>query len=287
MPADDKETREYKNEDLEKLFNKIKEMSLMNRHLILEIIDKSKYMGLEINLPNIEITLNNKVVELQHEFKRAGISIYGSHKDLGASFVGDAIIFDLIANYANRGIQNLICCFEEMKEVITNQTEKDQELEKNSPIKSFFLRARVFFATFRPIEQEKINSITSHLSEYREIDEQLWNYNLRDNIISSIVELIRYNKYSAQILPDLLEACVVPDLEKLGLPGLLPQLQQTLIEGYKKDVDNAKTTNKFSVKNYIPDFSNKSNNPSAYNPGNNQIKNKTPRDDKFPDDQEK
>lgn len=69
---------------------------------------------------------------------------------------------------------------------------------------------------------EKKESINSPLRDYREIDNQLWKYNLRDNIIPSIVRQIRDRGYSASTVHGLLEESVIPDLEKLGLADLIP-----------------------------------------------------------------
>ena len=185
------------------------------------------------------------------EFKEYGF--------IGSSFVGEAVIFDLI-NYASKGTQDLDDYNKTMKEVTDKQVKQVQGLEKASPVRRFFARIRNFFV---PVKQEEMTytpeeteSINSHLRDYREADNQLWKYNLRDNIVLSIVKKIRQQGEDAYTLPELLEESVIPDLEKLGLADLIPQLQQALIEEYKKDLPDPEI---YQVKEedmhlYVPDF---------------------------------
>jgi hypothetical protein len=187
--------------------------------------------------------------------------------------VGAAVIFDLI-NYASRGTQNLADYSEKMNEVTDK---KVQALEKAGPIRRFFAKTRSFFAKLRsffiPVKQEDMTytpeeteSINSPLRDYRETDNQLWQYNLEDNIVQALVNGIAGpqkfgdfdipHKYSASNVPGILEECVIPDLKKLGLEHLIPQLQEALIEEYKKDLPDSRI---YQVKDehlylYVPDF---------------------------------
>lgn len=181
---------------------------------------------------------------------------------VGTSFVGDAVIFDLIS-FASRGTQNLADYNKKMKKLTDKKVEQVQGLEKASPIRNLFGKIRKFFM---PIKQEDISytpeereAVNTHLSEYREIDNQLWKYNLRDNVVHSLVKQIRERGCQASGIPGLLEESVIPDLEKLGLGDLIPQLQQALIEEYKKDLPDPEI---YQVKEenlylYVPDFTRK------------------------------
>lgn len=267
MAIDSKQVREFEDKVKGLLFEKVGEISLKQHELISEIQDSSKYVDLESDLPNLGITFNNKLVELQHQFQNAGLSMYSQEfKDygfIGSSFVGEAVILDLI-NYASKGTQDLADYSKTMKEVTDKKVEKVQGLEKASPIRRIFAKIRNFFV---PVKQEDMTytteeteTINSHLRDYRETDNQLWKYNLRDNIIPSIVKQIRDRGYGAYTVPGLLEESIIPDLEKLGLSDLIPQLQQTLIEEYKKDLPDPEI---YQVKDedlylYVPDFTRKS-----------------------------
>ena len=133
-----------------------------------------------------------------------------------------------------------------------------------SPVRRLFERIRNFFVPVRQEEleytQEETDLVNSHLSDYKETDNQLWKYNLRDNIVPSIVNKVREQGYEAYTVPGLLEECVIPDLEKLGLADLIPQLQQKLIEEYKKDLPDSEIykVSKEDMHLYVPDFSGES-----------------------------
>lgn len=267
MAVDDKQVREFEDKFKGLLFEKVGEISSKQYELISQIHDLGKFVDLESDLPNVGITLNNKLIELQHQFQNAGLSMYSQefkeYGFIGSSFVGEAVIFDLI-NYASKGTQDLDDYNKTMKEVTDKQVKQVQGLEKASPVRRFFARIRNFFV---PVKQEEMTytpeeteSINSHLRDYREADNQLWKYNLRDNIVLSIVKKIRQQGEDAYTLPELLEESVIPDLEKLGLADLIPQLQQTLIEEYEKDLPDPEI---YQVKEedlylYVPDFTRKS-----------------------------
>lgn len=181
---------------------------------------------------------------------------------VGSSYVGDAIIADLIG-FASRGTQSLADYDKEMKKLTDKKVEQVQGLKKASPIRKFLGKIRKFFM---PIKQEDISytqeeteAVNTHLSDYRETENQIWKYNLKDNVVSSLVKQIRERGYHASVIPGLLEKCVIPDLQKLGLGDLIPQLQEALIEEYKKDLPDPGI---YQVKEkdlylYVPDFTRK------------------------------
>jgi len=282
MAIETKEVKEFEDKFKEMLFGKVGEISSQQRELISGIEESGKFVDLESNLPNLGITLNNKLVELQHEFQNAGISMYSQKVEdygplklnfVGSSFVGEAVIFDLI-NYASKGTQNLADYSKTMKEVTDKKVEKVEALEKASPIRRFFVKLRSFFIpvkqedmTYTPEETESINS---HLRDYRETDNQLWKYNLEDNIVQALVNEIAGpqkfgdfdipHKHHASNVPGLLEECVIPDLKKLGLEHLVPQLQEALIEEYKKDLPDPEIyqVSAEDLHLYVPDFTRES-----------------------------
>jgi hypothetical protein len=240
MPEDDIKVKEFEEKCKEKLFDRIRKIISEQAKIISNIQIVGEYVGgLERNLPNIGITLNNKLVELQHEFENAGLSIYFQNNGfLGGSFIGTAIIEDLIDLAAN-GIQNLSDYSKTERETKNKKSAKVRELEKASPLRRFFGTIKNFFVPLK-IEDilytdEEIDAMNTHLLEYKDTDNKLWNYNLKDNIIPSIVRRIRMQGYADYTVPGLLEESVIPDLQKLGLSDLIPKLQEAIAEEYKKD----------------------------------------------------
>ena len=66
MAAETKEVKEFEDKFKEVLFGKVGEISSQQRELISGIEESGKFVDLESNLPNLGITLNNKLVELQY-----------------------------------------------------------------------------------------------------------------------------------------------------------------------------------------------------------------------------
>lgn len=88
--------------------------------------------------------------------------------------------------------------------------------------------------------KEEIEEINSHLLEFKKIDESLWKYNLRDNVVQSIVKSINDNQYTDYTISNLLKKAVIPTLQKLGLEDRIPQLQEELstAKGQSKPFNN-------------------------------------------------
>lgn len=201
---------------------------------------------------------------MQHQFQDAGISMYSKvyeyHDDfVGMPLIGEAIISDLLT-YIDKGNDQLTTYLMEEEKSIERRSEEFKKLEKYSPVRKFFASIRNFFLPAkRPnidITQEEKEALCSCLSGYQDINEQLSDYNLKDNLVSSVVRLIQERKYDSLMLPALLEEEIAPDLQKLGLSDLIPQLQQALVEEYKKDLPNPEI---YQIKPedmhlYVPDF---------------------------------
>lgn len=261
MSTESKEAKDFEEKYKNNLLNETRELSSKLAELILGIQDVENFVNVRSQLPNLGITCNNKLIEIQKEFKKAGLSMYvEENEDYGivsSSFLGDAIIQDLV-NYVLKGIQNL----EEYDYILSQASQKKikqiQDLDKISPLKKFFARIKSWF-----LPGEQVNKLLTEpeikkdsLFAYREVDEQLWNYNLRDNIVSSVVTQIRRQKYSAHVVPGLVKECVIPGLQKLGLGDLVPELEEKIIEEYKKDLPDAKTyqIRKEYMHLFVPDF---------------------------------
>lgn len=266
---DNKEVTEFEGKFKSILFDKIGEIASKQAELISQIQKTGKQVGLESDLPNLAITLNNKLVELKHEFQNAGLSIYSrkyeyeDYEFVGTSFIGEAIIEDLI-NYLDKGTQNLFDYDKTMSEITKEKVEQKQALEKVSPFRRLFARIKNLFVPVKQDDmsytEEEKGKINTHLSDYKDIDNKLWNYNLKDNIILSIVRKIRERGYGAYTVAELLEESVIPDLQKLGLADLIPELQEAIIEEYKKDLPDSEIyqISEEDMHLYVPDFSRKS-----------------------------
>ena len=237
-----------------------------------------------VRIPNVSTTLNNKLVELSHLFKKSGMSMFIATEPehlawgdfYGTSVIGDAVIHDLIDKLAT-STEKLGKYGKTMGDVSKQRNERLLALQNVSPIRKFFSRIRAFFVPVQPVDlsltEEEQGTLDESLHEYTDIDSEIWNYNLEDNIVQALVKEIAgsqklgnfdiKHRYDAYNVPGLLEESVIPDLKKLGLEHLIHQLQEALIEEYKKDLPDPEI---YRVKDedmhlYVPDFSRKPEGP--------------------------
>lgn len=263
----DNDMKKYKEFYKKSLFDGIREMSEMQSKSIIEIEKLEKYIGLDKRISNVGTRLNNKLIELEHEFEKLGLSLYLVRKEdnIIGTFLGQAIISDLF-DYSKKGNQNLIECYDVIHGIIGKKEKALKEIQRN-PLKRFFAQIRNMITSIASKEQKSIVSYTENerdtinlsISKYEDISDQLCEYNLRDNISSSITKLIRKQKYQAFMIPKLLEENVNPELQKLGLGDLIPELQVALIKEYKKDLPDP-SVYQISEKDmylHVPDFNRK------------------------------
>jgi len=217
----------------------------------------------QVKIDNAAITLNNKLVELLHIFKRAGISMFARENErydyVDSSFLGDAIIFDLLDKLA-KATDKLIEYSKKIEEVTNSRIEKTLARQNKSSISKFFSQIKGMFVPEQSVDlsfEEEQSILDSLFQEYRNTYLEIFNYNLEDNLVQSLVKNIV--SYSASVVPGLLEEDVIPDLKKLGLEHLVSKLQEALIEEYKKNLTDFEIQTMQDENRYlfIPDFSRK------------------------------
>lgn len=277
MSIDKQKLEEFEKKYKDTIFNKIAEAGSKQFEGITQMETNARNLGQsQVRIPNANTTLNNKLVELSHEFKRVGLSMFSKELEgydmAGSSFIGDAIIYDLI-DKLTEATGKLGEYSKTMGDVSKQRNERLLALQNVSPIRKFFSRIRAFFVPVKPIDlsltEEEQGTLDSSLQEYIDIDSEIWNYNLEDNMVQALVKEIAglekvgsfdiKHKYDAYTVPGLLEEIVIPDLKKLGLEHLVPRLQEALIKEYKKDLPDPEI---YQVKDedmhlYVPDFSQK------------------------------
>lgn len=246
---------------------KVDEVRSMQAKSIDEILANARNIGYNVDINNTGITINNKIVELSHIFKEAGTSMFSSKQKyysvMGSSFIGEAIILDLIG-YGIQATQKLRQYNMKLQNMSKRKTEQLQALSNINPVQKFFAKIKSFFIPAKPIDlsltEEEQNILEASAQEYRDIDNKLYQYNLEDNMIPAILREIKDREYAASNVPGLLEKCVTPDLKKLGLERLVPQLQQELIEEYKRRLPSPEIYKipEEDMYLYVPDFTKKS-----------------------------
>ena len=218
----------------------------------------------DVDIPNIGITLNNKILDLQHEFDKNGLSFYtsrvrkeGAYYDnmLLSSFVGEAIrtgLYDMCFNPIN----DLSKFAHQLNTELSTKNKALTASKKKNPITTYLSRLwNSFFSSNRNSQEngsDIINELNSHIEQYKESNTKLEKYNLKDNIVDNVVQYIISKEYDSSVIPGLIEENVIPDFEKLGFADLIPKLKENLIAAYK--VLSEKNPIKFYS---LPDFDKK------------------------------
>ena len=237
----------YENRRKEILYQIIRESISKQAKFIMQVEETCKIFDINVSMPNIGITLNNKLIEISKIFKKAEISMFAEPNEklnmVNSNFVGDAIINDLVAQLGE-GIEKLLEYDFSMEKVINKKTTQIKALEKSGPIKRIFFSIRSLFnpnliSNVVSYSKEDIEEIKSHLSEYKKIDENLWEYNLEDNIVQSLANYINDRQYDDNTIPEVIEECIKPTLEKLGLENVIPQLKEELSKS-REQLDSSK-----------------------------------------------
>ena len=278
MGIDKKQVDDFEKKYKDTLFSRIDEIRLNEFQVIDQIATNATNIGqLNVDIPNTSTTLNNKLVELSHIFKKAGLSMYVKEFEdydlVSSSFLGVAIINDLIDKLSESSNK-----LDEYAKTINDISDDIEEellsLQNESPKRSFFARIKSIFVHreepiyyYVSLTDEEQDILDGYLQKYKDVDSEIWNYNLEDNLVQSLAkeitspqeidELDFPHKYSASVVPELLKESVLPDLQALGLEHLVPKLQEALIEEYKKDLPDPTVYQvpEEDMYLYVPDFS--------------------------------
>ena len=229
---EEKRVEEFENKYKNEIFDGLYKIRDNEKEIIDLIVANSKKLGItDLELPKISITVNNKLVELSQEFKTSGISMFSSKQEeldlVSSSLIGDAIIDDLFEklNKANKKLGDYSYA---MQNIAKKKETQLQSLKTVSPAEKIFAKIKSFFKPVKPIDLSltgvEKGILRMHEDEYRNIDNMIWKYNLKDNLVSSIVKYIHEQKYSANTVSSILDEEIIPDFKKLGLEKLIPDL---------------------------------------------------------------
>ena len=194
--------------------------------LISSLEEIKSFVNIDTDAPNIGITLNNKLNELSQKFDDAGISIFSESvsEKIEGNPVGDAIFDDITLKiYTAREY------FNEYAFKIYELVKKEYEKVKSYGNFRKFLYAFENVTIYKNNEDALripihiLNKLHVNLEKYKQLDEELWNYNLEDNLEESLVSLINNDEYGYD-KQDL--KATIYTLKKLGLERLIPKIEE-------------------------------------------------------------
>ena len=212
----------------------------------LELIQKFERINAkEENLPNIVTTLHDKLTqEVIKQFRTVGIEFNMK------SYLVQAIVSDLLCKF-EEGVTEFKDCSENLNFVreVQEDFESRVELAPTSKVKNFFARIRGMFKPERKQEkleelererqEKKLQEANIHLLKYKYINSELEKYTIKNNIVNSLSKEILYGQGSGLTLSnsEFIEKKIKPEMKKLGLDNLLPNLEDKMYEEYKEKVN--------------------------------------------------
>lgn len=248
--AEEKEkrhTQDKKDYRLERmLFDRINAMQGKIKES-LELIKKFERINAkEENLPNIVTTLHDKLTqEVIKQFRTVGIEFNMK------SYLVQSIVSDLL-NKFEEGITEFKDCSENLNFVreVQDDFESKVELVSTSKVKNLIARLRGLFKPERKQErleqlererqEKKLEEANIHLIKYKFKNNELEKYTIKSNIIYSLTREILIGPGSGLNLTvtEFIEQKIRPEMKKLGLEDLLPQLEENLLQEYKEKQPN-------------------------------------------------
>ena len=213
----------------------------------LELIKKFERINAkEENLPNIVTTLHDKLThEVIKQFRTVGIEFNMK------SYLVQSIVSDLLNKFED-GITEFRNCSENLNFVreVQEDFESRVELAPTSKVKNFFARIRGMFKPERKQErleelererqEKKLEEANIHLIKYKFINSELEKYTIKNNIVNSLTREILHGQGSGLTLniEEFINERIVPEMKKLGLENLVPELEDKIYSEYKEKDEN-------------------------------------------------
>lgn len=267
-----KNIEEFEKKQKEKIYGSIYDITSNQSNFITEMCSGFRKVGeKEPDIPNVGITVNNKIVDISKRFEAAGISMFYSKSEkydkLATSFIGDSIIMDLVAEL-RKATQKLNEYGIEVTKIYEKKNNELNKLQVMNPVKRFFAKIRNFFVprvNVIQLSEDEKNILNIKLQEYKKSDEDIWKYNLDEKIIQALVneianpvvseQITLSHKYNGEIVPELFEERIVNDMIKLGYESKIPELKKIIIDRYEKElIDSKVVIPKEYMYMYVPDF---------------------------------
>ena len=203
---------------------------------------------LDEKLPDLGVTLNNKVVEIYQQFKESKVKVFQS-QDKNKKFVIGLVPMLVINSLIERALdvyRNGMGLYLQEAEGLQEQKEKNKEkIKEKSFITVLITAIRTVFneelAKKFYFDEAEIEDLRTKLEDYKKATEDIYNYDFKTDIIDIIAEGLASQNLSLEVIEDILNSDVVDTLEKLGLSDQMPVLRQKINQIIKSQNDSKKT----------------------------------------------
>ncbi len=203
---------------------------------------------LDEKLPDLGVTLNNKLVEIYQQFKESKVKVFQS-QDKNKKFVIGLVPMLVINSLIERAVdayRNEMGLYLQEAEGLQEQKEKNKEkIKEKSFITVLIIAIRTVFneelAKKFYFDEAEVEDLRTKLEDYKKATEDIYNYDFKTDIIDIIAEGLASQNLSLEVIEDILNSDVVDVLEKLGLSDQMPVLRQKINQIIKSQNDSKKT----------------------------------------------
>lgn len=203
---------------------------------------------LDEKLPDLGVTLNNKLVEIYQQFKESKVKVFQS-QDKNKKFVIGLVPMLVINSLIERALdvyRNEMGLYLQDAEGLQEQKEKNKEkIKEKSFITVLITAIRTVFneelAKKFYFDEAEVEDLRTKLEDYKKATEDIYNYDFKTDIIDIIAEGLASQNLSLEVIEDILNSDVVDTLEKLGLSDQMPVLRQKINQIIKSQNDSKKT----------------------------------------------
>ena len=201
---------------------------------------------LDEKLPDLGVTLNNKLVEIYQQFKESKVKVFQS-QDKNKKFVIGLVPMLVINSLIERAVdayRNGMGLYLQEAEGLQKEKNKEKIKEKSfitvliTAIRTVFneeLAKKFYF------DEAEVEDLRTKLEDYKKATEDIYNYDFKTDIIDIIAEGLASQNLSLEVIEDILNSDVVDVLEKLGLSDQMPVLRQKINQIIKSQNDSKKT----------------------------------------------
>ena len=203
---------------------------------------------LDEKLPDLGVTLNNKLVEIYQQFKESKVKVFQS-QDKNKKFVIGLVPMLVINSLIERAVdayRNEMGLYLQEAEGLQEQKEKNKEkIKEKSFITVLIIAIRTVFneelAKKFYFDEAEVEDLRTKLEDYKKATEDIYNYDFKTDIIDIVAEGLASQNLSLEVIEDILNSDVVDTLEKLGLSDQMPVLRQKINQIIKSQNDSKKT----------------------------------------------
>lgn len=198
------------------------------------------------NIPNIGITLNNKLVEIYQQFKEKGVQVFKSSngKRIAISTLPSTSfihLMNIVSEIANEQLEGFCTRHEELTKAKEKNWDKIGK-SKNLAIK--WIRAKMWETRIKFNEsaiseifysEEEVEELRDYIGIYRDFDTYISGYDVQYDISESVLDFLESGNYSMKEVDTLLKNGIEADLEKMGMKDEIPYIRQEIKEKFEED----------------------------------------------------